>query len=217
MDHAAARQNMVDCQILPNRVTSPHLVDGLLDLPREEFVPGELKSIAYVDEALPLGGGRYLMEPMVTARLLEEATLSSDDVALCIGCASGYLAALLAKLVSTVVAVEADKVLAGRVSETFTQLGIDNVAVVETALNDGHAKQGPYNVIIFDGAVADIPAAIIEQLADGGRLVAVVVDSDGIGRARLLTRHGGVVSARDLFDAGTPLLPGFEPKASFNF
>ncbi len=217
MDHAAARQNMVDCQILPNHVTNPSVVDGLLTLPREEFVAAEHSGVAYVDEALPLGNGRYLMEPMVAARLLEEAQLHADDVALCIGCGSGYMTALLAQVVSTVVAVESDKGLAARAGETFTRLDIDNVAVVESTLTEGHAKQGPYNAIIFDGAVGVIPDTIIEQLAEGGRLVAVVVGEDGIGRCRIMMRHGGVVSGRDVFDAGTPMLPGFEREASFNF
>jgi len=217
MDHAAARQNMVDCQILPNHVTSLAVVDGLMELPREQFVPPELAGVAYVDEALPLGDGRYLMEPMVAARLLQDADLKPDDVALCIGCATGYLPALLAKVVSTVVAVESDKGFAQRAGDTFSRLDIDNIAIVSGPLADGHAKQAPYEVIVFDGAVGEIPAAIIDQLAEGGRLVAVVVGDDGIGRGRLLSRFGGVVSGRDLFDAGTPMLPGFEREAAFSF
>ena len=99
MDYAAARQSMVNCQILPNNVTNPSVIDGMLVLPREEFVPEELKGVAYVDESLPLGSGRYLMEPMVAARLLETVAPATDDVALSIGCASGYLPALLARIV----------------------------------------------------------------------------------------------------------------------
>lgn len=217
MDYAAARQNMVDCQILPNRVTDPHIVDGMSDLPRENFVSGALKGVAYVDEALPLGDGRYLMEPMVVARLLEEAALKPDDVALCIGCASGYLPALLAGIVSTVVAVEADKSLAERASATFTQLGIDNIAVVEGDLAQGHAKQAPYDVIVFDGAIPEVPEVITDQLADGGRLSAIVVGKDGVGRGQLATRFGDVTSSRTVFDAGTPMLPGFEREAAFSF
>jgi len=217
MDYAAARQNMVDCQILPNQVTDPRVVDAMLELPREEFVASRLKGVAYVDEALPLGDGRYLMEPMVVGRLLEEAALKVDDVALVIGCGSGYLPALLAKVVSTVVAVEPDKALAERAEETFSRLALDNIVVVDEPLYAGYAKQGPYNVIIFDGAVTEVPQAIIDQLADGGRLVAVVTGGDGVGRARLVSRFGDVTSARDLFDAGTPVLPGFEPEPAFSF
>ena len=217
MDYAAARQSMVNCQILPNNVTNPSVIDGMLVLPREEFVPGELKGVAYVDESLPLGSGRYLMEPMVVARLLETVAPATDDVALSIGCASGYLPALLARIVSTVVALEADMIFAGRALETYSQLDIDNVVVIEGELTDGYAKQAPYSVIVFDGAVAEIPQAAIGQLADGGRLMAIVTGEDGVGRARLVTRHGDVVSRRDVFDASTPLLPGFDREATFSF
>ena len=217
MDYAAARQNMVDCQILPNHVTNPYVIDGMLGLPREKFVPIELMGVAYLDGSLPLGSGRFLMEPMLVARLLEVVAPDTDDVAMAVGCASGYLSALLAKIVSTVVAVESDKAFTLRAGETFKQLSIDNVVLVEGELNDGYSKQNPYDVIVFDGAVAVIPDIIIEQLANGGRLAAVVIGKDGIGRARMLSRHGDTISSRDMFDAGTPLLPGFEDEAKFSF
>jgi protein-L-isoaspartate(D-aspartate) O-methyltransferase len=217
MDYAAARRNMVDCQILPNNVTDPRVVDAMSELPREDFVATRLKGVAYVDEALPLGSGRYLMEPMVVGRLLDAAELKTEDVVLVVGCASGYLPAILAKIVSTVVALEPDKALAERAEATFSTLGLDNIAVVSGPLADGYAKQGPYDAIIFDGAVSEVPAAISKQLAEGGRLVAVVNGADGVGRARLILRYGDVVSGRYLFDAGTPMLPGFEREAAFTF
>ena len=217
MDFAAARRNMVDCQILPNNVPDPRIVDAMTELPREDFVASRFKGVAYVDEALPLGAGRYLMEPMVVARLLNAAALRSEDIALAVGCASGYLPALLAKIVSTVVAVESDKALGDRAEATFSSLGLDNIAVVAGPLEKGNAKQGPYDVIVFDGAVGEIPATIANQLAEGGRMVAVVVGADGVGRARIVTRFGGIISGRDLFDAGTPVLPGFEREAVFSF
>ena len=217
MDYAAARQNMVDCQILPNHVTNSHVVDGMLSLPREKFVPTELMGVAYLDESLPLGSNRFLMQPMVVARLLEAVAADAEEVAMTVGCASGYLSALLAKIVSTVVAVEPDKAFTLRAGETFNQLSIDNIVMVEGALKNGYSKQSPYDIIVFDGAVLVIPDVIIEQLADGGRLAAVVIGEGGIGRARLVTRHGNAISSRDVFDAGAPLLPGFEYEVNFSF
>ena len=217
MDYAAARQNMVDCQILPNHVTNPYVVGGMLDLPREKFVPTELIGVAYLDDSLPLGSGRFLMEPMIVARLLEVVAPDSNDVAMAVGCASGYLSALLAKIVSTVVAVESDKAFIQRAGEIFKQLSIDNVVLVEGKLNDGYSKQGPYDVIIFDGAVAAIPDTIIEQLANGGRLATVVIEENGVGRAQMLTRHGDTISSRDMFDASTPFLTGFKNEVKFSF
>ena len=216
MDFAAARQNMVDCQIMPNRVDDQRIVEALLKIPREKFVPDNLTGIAYVDEIVPLGGQRYVMEAMVVARLLQTAALNSEDVALSIGCGTGYATAVLAQIVDTVVAVEPDKGLAQKANENLAAIGLDNVAVVEGKLEDGNIDQGPYNVIFFDGAVQTVPKAICDQLAEGGRLVAIVA-GERVGTAYLYSRFGGVISKREVFDAGTPLLPGFWKQKSFVF
>ena len=216
MDFAAARQNMVDCQILPNRVDDQRIVDALLKIPREKFVPDNLTGIAYVDEIVPLGGQRYVMEAMVVARLLQTAALNAEDVALSIGCGTGYATAVLAQIVDTVVAVEPDKGLAQKANENLAAIGLDNVAVVEGKLEDGNIEQGPYNVIFFDGAVQTVPHAICDQLAEGGRLVAIV-SGERVGKAYLYSRFGGVISKREVFDAGTPLLPGFGKQKAFVF
>ena len=168
MDFAAARRNMIDCQVLPNRV-----IDAMAETPREAFVPEAKRSIAYVDEALAVGGGRYLMEPMITARLLQTARIGADDVVLCIGCGTGYSPALLSKLANTVVVVESDKAMAKQAQETLAGLGIDTVAVIDGKMANGYPKQAPYDVIFFDGAVPSVPEKIEKQLAEGGRLVAV--------------------------------------------
>jgi len=217
MDLAATRRTMVDCQILPNKVTDPRVIDAMMELPRELFVPGPKKSLAYVDEALALGDGRYLMEPMISARLLQSLELNASDVALSIGCGTGYNTALLGKIVDTVVAVESDSGLAQQATKNLSDLGIDNVAVIEGPLNAGAPKQAPYDVIIFDGAVRDIPAEISDQLAEEGRLIAMVTPSNGMGSAHYMQRNHGALSGRDLFDASTPLLPGFEREAAFSF
>lgn len=216
MDFAAARRNMVDCQILPNRVTDQRLIEALGTVPREAFVATKFRGVAYVDEAIPLSGGRYLMEPLVTARLIQAAEPKAQDLALVIGCGTGYGAAVLSHLAGTVVAVESDGGLAKEANQILSGLGMDTVAVMEGHLEKGYRKQAPYDVIFFDGAVADVPEAISSQLAEGGRLVAVV-SKDGVGKAMLLTRHHDQVSSREVFDAGTPLLPGFERSESFVF
>jgi protein-L-isoaspartate(D-aspartate) O-methyltransferase len=217
MDFAAARQNMVDCQVLPNRVTDERVIAVMADLPRETFVPKTKQGIAYVDEALGLGEGRYIMEPMIIARFMQELQLDASDVALSIGCGSGYAAAALAGIVNTVVAVEASVSMAQHATKTLADLEIDNVVVVEGPLNEGYAKQAPYDVIFFDGAVNEVPDVILDQLADGGRAIAIVSEGSRVGHARLYQRVGANVSGRDLFDAGTPILPGFEAEAAFSF
>ena len=217
MDFAFARQTMVDCQILPNRVNDERIIDAMSSVPREKFVAESLGGIAYVDEALPLGDERCVMKPMVIARLLQTAALKTDDVALSIGCGSGYAVAILATIVDTVVAVEPNKALAQKASANLSDLGLDNVAVVDGELLHGNADQGPYDVIFFDGAVSEVPKSITDQLADGGRLSAIVMTAAGIGTATLITRYGHSLSLQTVFDAVTAFLPGCEAEKKFSF
>lgn len=216
-DYAAARHNMVEGQIKPNRVTDPALIDALATVPREIFVPKAARGVAYVDEDIRLGSGRYLMEPRVFGRLLNEAAITRDDVVLDVGCGTGYSTAVLARLANTVVAVESDPDLARQASARLGTLGVDNAVVIEAPLSQGYPKQAPYPVIVINGAVAAVPEAVLGQLAEGGRLVTVIKRGGQMGCATLFQRIAGVISRRELFNAGTPLLPGFEPQPVFEF
>ncbi len=216
-DYAKARLNMVDGQVKPNRVTDNGVLDALLEVPRELFVPKALRGIAYVDEDICIGGNRYLMEPMVLARLLNEAQIRRNEVVLDIGCATGYSTAVIARLANTVVGLESDPDMARQAGTLLSQIGVDNAVVVTGPLTDGYAAQGPYGCIVLNGAVAEVPEQICSQLAEGGRLAAVVRPPGQTGRAVLWTRVGGALSRRELFDAATPILPGFEPRPAFVF
>jgi len=217
MNYAAARHNMVENQIRTNRVTDPAILSALENTPREVFVPKQLRGVAYVDDGLDLGSGRSLMEPLTFARLLQTAEITETEVVLDVGCGSGYSAAVLSRLASTVVAVESDADLAEQAKSRLAELSVDNVALVAGPLNAGDAAHGPYDVIVIEGAVAEIPAALTAQLADGGRLVAVVAGEKGLGRATLVARVGDVLSSRVVFDATAALLPGFNAKSGFRF
>lgn len=217
VDFAAARLNMVESQLRTNKVTDLRLLAAFETVPRELFVPEPLRGIAYIDEDVALGGGRFVMEPRVLARLLQAAQPGPEDVALDLGCGSGYATAILSRLVATVVALEDDAALAAAANRTLEKLEIDNAVVVEGRLTEGYPKQAPYNVILLGGAVAEVPAAIADQLAEGGRLVAVVDAGPGLGRATLMRRDGGVISSRILYDAALPVLPGFEAEPGFVF
>jgi len=208
---------MVDSQLRTNKVKDERLLQAFETVPRELFLPEGKRSVAYVDEDLPVGPGRHLMEPMVLARLLQAADITSEDLVLEIGGASGYATAILAQLAATVVSLESDPDLASAAAHAQGEVGIDNVLSVEGPLERGYAKQAPYNVIVVNGAVAEIPQAITDQLADGGRLVAVVRAGDGPGQAVLVRRLGANVSGRVLFDASTPRLPEFERAPGFVF
>lgn len=217
MDFSIARQSMVKSQIRPNQVNDPAVLSAMAELPRETFLPKALQGVAYVDEDLPLGNGRHLMEPCVLARLLQAATIQSTDVALVIGCTTGYSAAVLSRLASAVVAVESDAKLVQAATNTLAELRIDTVAVMQGELREGCPKQAPFDVIVLDGAVSEIPDALVEQLADGGRLVAAVRKNQAVGRGGLIVRRGDVIARRELFDATVPWLPGFEPAPGFVF
>lgn len=216
-DYTIARLNMVDGQIKPNRVTDGALLDAFLEVPRELFVPKAMRGIAYVDEDIRIADDRWLTEPMVLGRLLQEARIGPDDVVLDVGCASGYSTAVIARLCNTVVAVENDPELARQATQLLAQLGADNAVVMEGALAEGHPPQAPYQCIVLNGAVAAVPETLTAQLADGGRLVAVVRSGSGMGRGTLFMRLGDSLSRRELFDAATPFLPGFQPRPAFQF
>lgn len=217
MDYTAARLNMVETQIRTNRVLDPAVIGALAEIPRERFVPKPMRGFAYVDDDLDVGGGRFIIEPLVLARLVAGADIKSTDIVLNIGDATGYATAVVSKLAQTVVTLECEGEWVGRATQSLHELGIDNTAVVQGALELGYPAQAPYDVILFSGAVTDVPSAICRQLADGGRLVSVVHAAPGAGRGTLIVRVGDTFGRRVLFDAATPLLPGFQPKPKFVF
>jgi protein-L-isoaspartate(D-aspartate) O-methyltransferase len=216
-DFALARRNMIDGQLRPNRVTNAQLLAAVSDLPRERFLPDGLQSVAYADDDVPLGGGRYLMEPMVLARLIQALQALPEDRALVVASGRGYGAALLSKLVKSVVAVESDAGLAAAAQRTAKELALTGIEHVVGPL-EGNAGGEPFDVILIEGAVRQVPQAILDRLAPGGRLTTVVAGSEGAqGVAQLFMKEGDAASARPLFDAGTPLLPGFVPPPRFTF
>jgi protein-L-isoaspartate(D-aspartate) O-methyltransferase len=212
----AARTHMIESQLRPNKVTDGAVLDAFARIRRELFVPERLQPVAYVDEDLPIGRGRYLMEPMVAARLLQMAFPKRTDTALVVGAGTGYEAALLGLMVRAVVALEDDAELARFARAALVEEGIASVNVIEGPLPEGYRARAPYEIILFGGAVADTPNEILGQLAEDGRLLAVIKAVEtGIGRATLATRTGGVIARSVIFDAATPLLPGFMPKPAF--
>ncbi len=217
MNYQAARTNMVESQVRTNKVTDQGIIDALLRVPRELFVPPPLRGIAYVDEDLDLGSGRHLMEPMVLARLLQAAALRAGDRVLVVGCGSGYPVALAAGLAGKVVGIESVPHHARRARELIAALKIANAEIVEDALPAGAPGRGPFDAILVSGGVPEVPAALQSQIADGGRLLTVVKRTMGVGHATLTQRLGEIYSTRVLFDAATPLLPEFEPQESFVF
>ena len=216
IDYKAARTKMVDNQVRTTDVTSHGVLDAFLTVAREEFVPAEMRALAYIDDDIRIAPGRYLMEPSPLAKLIQLAAVEPADVVLDVGCGTGYASAILSRLAGSVVALESDAALAAEATETLSRLGHDNVAVVTGALEQGYAPEAPYDVIFVDGAVEYVPDALCAQLRDGGRLVAV----EGYGnasQARLYVKEGGRTSERTVFNTSVKPLPGFRKAKEFVF
>ncbi len=216
MDFAAARRKMVASQIRTSEVTDPIVVEAMGAVPRELFLPLANRPFAYVDEDIALGKGRYLMEAAVLAKLLQLADLQTTDSALVVGAGYGYSAAVLARLVRSVTALESDAAFADQAAKVLAEVAPGQVNVVKGDLKPGWPANSPYDVILVDGAVSSLPVQYKPQLADGGRLVCIVRDGP-VGRATLVERSGDSYGSREEFDAMTPILPGFEKQPKFVF
>lgn len=218
MDFALARHNMVEGQIRTNRVTDQLVIEAMSQVPRETFLSDSLRPRAYVDEDIVVAPGRIMMEPMVLARLLQAARIENTDLGLVIAAATGFEACVMSRLASAVVALENTAALAANAKDHLAAQGADTVSVLQGVLEKGHPGQGPYDVILINGAVGALPSALIDQLAEGGRLVYVKTSPTvGGGKAVMVSKENGVVSESEVFDASIPVLPEFAAKAKFTF
>lgn len=220
MDYAIQRKNMVESQVRPSDVTDRRVIRAMQALAREAFVPDAVKAFAYMDGPVPLAasssGKRALLAPRVLARLVQALELEAGASVLDVGSGSGYAAALLAGIAGRVIALESDKALAEAARLALAAAGAANVTVVEGELPRGWAPEGPFDAILVEGAVESIPSELLDQLKDGGRLVAVV-KRGATGRASVWRRNGRGFGAIEIFDAAADLLPGFESAPAFTF
>lgn len=210
-DAAVQRKNMVDSQVRPSDVTDRRIINAMLEVPREQYLPAAKAAVAYMDSDVPLAGGRALLGPRTFAKLMQLATIESGDHVLDVGALGGYSTAVIARLAKSVVALEADQSHAG----SATPKGeFGPVAAVTGPLAQGWAKAGPYDVIVLEGAVETVPELVFQQLKPGGRLVAVLADA-GASRATLWQKAAHGVVNRPGFDATAQLLPGFARVRTF--
>ncbi|MCS6855149.1 MAG: protein-L-isoaspartate O-methyltransferase [Elioraea sp.] len=218
MDFARARLNMVEGQLRPNGVVDPRIIEAVLALPREVCLPPQRRALAYVDADVPLAPGRWLIEPMVLARLVQAAEPKAGERALVVAAGAGYGAALLARLVAPVFALESPERFAA-LRAGLAALGASSVVAVAGPLADGWPAEAPYDVILIEGGVEAVPDALLAQLGEGGRLVTVETTGQPgvLGRAVRWVRVAGVATRLELFDAGTPLLPEFRRPRGFVF
>jgi protein-L-isoaspartate(D-aspartate) O-methyltransferase len=219
---SAARQNMVDGQVRPSDVTDVRIIDAMLAVPREAFVPQNKRALAYLDLDLDVSEGgqgqikRFLIKPVVLAKMLQAAEIKPTDRVLVVGCATGYAAAVIAQFVGQVTATEGDPAVAAKAVAVLAQIGCGNVAVRTAAAADGDPANGPYDVIVLNGATEIVPERLYRQLQNGGRLVGVFAMSQP-PRATIVTSSHGDFGSRALFDAAVPVLPGLERLPAFVF
>ena len=215
---ATARKAMVDCQLRPSKVTNQFILDAFMTIPREDFVGKQQRAMAYIDEDLPVSGGRCLMEPMVLARLLQSLEIRPDDSVLIVGAGCGYGTAVAAKLAGSVIAIETRANLVDKAQDVLVSIGVDNAAIVKSRLVDGYPEEGPYDRILIEGGVETVPDNLLKQLTPKGRLAAIYrKPGHPVGVASVWTRSGTEFTHTPLFDARVPNLDEFNAKVEFSF
>ena len=213
-DFAARRTMMVDTQVRPSDVTKFPIIEAMLSVPREVYVPRALREAAYVGENLVIAPRRVMLEPRTLAKLLDALDVQPDEMVLDLGCGLGYSSAVIARLAEAVVAVEEDADLAAEAERTLSAEGVDNAAVITGPLAAGSARHGPYDVVIIQGGVETVPQVLVDQIKEGGRIGCVFIEA-ALGVARIGYKVDGAVTWRYAFNAAAPVLPGFEVRPEF--
>lgn len=213
-DFSARRIMMVDTQVRPSDVTKFPIIEAMLTVPREVYVPANKREAAYMGENVQLGSGRVLLDPRTLAKLLDALDILPTETVLDLGCGLGYSTAVIARLADAVIAVEEDEDLAAEAQTILSSQGVDNAAVIRGALAEGSAKAGPYDVIILQGAVESLPDTLLAQLKEGGRIGSIFMEG-ALGVARIGYKIDGDITWRYSFNASAPVLPGFAAKPAF--
>ena len=218
MHFEALRKAMVDSQIRPNKVIDDRVIAAFMNVPRERFVSKNMQNLAYIDEDIHLSGGRFIVEAMVMARIIQTLALDDTQSVMLIGAGTGYTAALLSSLAASVIAIETRAQMVEKAQQAVAGLDIGNVAVIKARLQDGYASEAPYDAIIIEGAVEHMPQSLLDQLADGGRLASIWrPDGTQAGEACIWHKTGDAVSRTPLFTAQVPVLDEFRAKPKFSF
>lgn len=213
-DYASRRRTMVDTQVRPSDVTKFPIIDAMLTVPRETFVPQGQRDAAYVGENVPLDGGRVVLDPRTLAKMLDAVDVQPDEMVLDIGPGLGYSSALIAHLAEAVVAVEVDEAMAREAEQALGEYGADNIAVINGALAEGAAKHGPYDVIVVQGGVETLPEGLLSQLKTGGRIVCIFMEGE-LGVCRIGHKSHSGLNWRFAFNASAPILKAFAAETEF--
>ena len=218
MDFKIARKNMVENQIRANKVTSLNVINAFLDVPREKFVPDALQEISYVDEDIQLSRNRFMMKPMILARLFQSLNLKGNENILHVGSNSGYGSAILSRMCSSVISLESDKKLFETSIHTFLNMGFDNVVPLHGSMENGVEKEAPFDIIFIEGSIETEPKSLFGQLNENGKLIAIIRPANiKIGKAKLFFKISNEIGLENLFDAQVSKLSIFKSKTKFSF
>ena len=218
MDFKIARKNMVENQIRANKVTSLNVINAFLDVPREKFVPDALQEISYVDEDIQLSRNRFMMKPMILARLFQSLNLEGNENILHVGSNSGYGSAILSRMCSSVISLESDKKLFETSIHTFSNMGFDNVVPLHGSMENGVEKEAPFDIIFIEGSIETEPKSLFSQLNENGKLIAIIRPANiKIGKAKLFLKISNEIGLENLFDAQVSKLSIFKSKTKFSF
>ena len=218
MDFKIARKNMVENQIRANKVTSLNVINAFLDVPREKFVPDALQEISYVDEDIQLSRNRFMMKPMILARLFQSLNLKGNENILHVGSNSGYGSAILSRMCSSVISLESDKKLFETSIHTFSNMGFDNVVPLHGSMENGVEKEAPFDIIFIEGSIETEPKSLFGQLNENGKLIAIIRPVNiKIGKAKLFFKIRDEIGQENLFDAQVSKLSIFKSKTKFSF
>jgi protein-L-isoaspartate(D-aspartate) O-methyltransferase len=215
-DYAARRIMMVDTQVRPSDVTKFPIIEAMLAVPRETYVPEALREAAYMGENLEIANGRVLLEPRSFGKMLDALDVQPSDLVLDLGCGLGYSTAVVARLADAVVAIEDDEIMAKEAQSILSAEGVDNAAVLFGDLASGAAKHGPYDVIMVQGGVQTVPEALLDQLKEGGRIGCLFMEG-ALGVVRVGHKGARGVTWRYAFNASAPVLAGFAKSPAFSF
>ena len=218
MDFKIARKNMVENQIRANKVTSLSVINAFFDVPREKFVPDALQEISYVDEDIQLSRNRFMMKPMILARLFQSLNLKGNENILHVGSNSGYGSAILSRMCSSVISLESDKKLFETSIHTFSNMGFDNVVPLHGSMENGVEKEAPFDIIFIEGSIETEPKSLFGQLNENGKLIAIIRPANiKIGKAKLFFKISNEIGLENLFDAQVSKLSIFKSKTKFSF
>ena len=216
MDTYLENKNMIDGQVKPLSNIEPSILEALYNIDRKDYIPENFRDFSYSEKNVYIGNGRYLPKPAITAKLLSALKVETLETVLIIGSGTGYSAAITSKIAETVICIEEDQDLITFSESIASSNSMNNIVFIKNKLSKGYIDQGPYSCILIEGGVEEVPNIILDQIAEGGKLVTVIMQND-TGSAIKYSRKNNQIISQFLFSIEAPLLKSFEKAKKFKF